>query len=88
MFQLWEILELLLYHNMSLLPVEGQLGLYRDTRSNAIINNNTIEYENYVKQRNARQTKSAKIEQLESDMHQIKDDLFEINLLLKSFIEN
>ena len=72
---------------MSLLPVEGQLGLYRDTRSNAIINNNTIEYENYVKQRNARQTKNVKIEQLESEIDQIKDDLFEIKSLLKSFIE-
>ena len=72
---------------MRLLPVEGQLGLYRDTRSNAIINNNTIEYENYVKQRNARQTKNVKIEQLESEIDQIKDDLFEIKSLLKSFIE-
>ena len=72
---------------MSLLPVEGQPGLYRDTKSNAIVNSNTVEYENYVKQRNARQTKNAKIEQLESEMHQIKDDLFEIKSLLKSFIE-
>ena len=72
---------------MSLLPVEGQPGLYRDTKSNAIVNNNTVEYENYVKQRNARQTKNEKIEQLESEMHQIKDDLFEIKSLLKSFIE-
>lgn len=72
---------------MSLLPVEGQPGLYRDTKSNAIVNSNTMEYENYVKQRNDRQTKNAKIEQLESEMHQIKDDLFEIKSLLKSFIE-
>jgi hypothetical protein len=72
---------------MSLLPVEGQPGLYRDTKSNAIVNNNTVEYENYVKQRNARQTKNTKIEELESEMHQIKDDLFEIKSLLKSFIE-
>jgi len=72
---------------MSLLPVEGQPGLYRDTKSNAIVNNNTVEYENYINQRNARQTKNVKIEQLESEMHQIKDDLFEIKSLLKSFIE-
>lgn len=72
---------------MSLLPVEGQPGLYRDTKSNAIVNSNTMEYENYVKQRNARQTKNVKIEQLEIEMHQIKDDLFEIKSLLKSFIE-
>ena len=30
---------------MSLLPVENQPGLYRDTKSNAIVNSNTIEYE-------------------------------------------
>jgi len=73
---------------MSLLPVEGQTRVfYRDTKSNAIVNSNTMEYENYVKQRNARQTKNVKIEQLESEMHQIKDDLFEIKTLLKSFIE-
>jgi len=72
---------------MSLLPVEGQPGLYRDTKSNAIVNNNIMEYENYVKQRNSRQTKNAKIEQLEIEMNQIKDDLFEIKSLLKSFIE-
>ena len=72
---------------MSLLPVENQPGLYRDTKSNAIVNSNTIEYENYVKQRNSRQTKNAQIKQLESEMNQIKDDLFEIKSLLKSFIE-
>tara|TARA_S200002703_G_C3638556_1_gene196040 strand:+ start:249 stop:470 length:222 start_codon:yes stop_codon:yes gene_type:complete len=72
---------------MSLLPVEGQPGLYRDTKSNAIVNSNTVEYENYLKQRNSRQIKNEKIEELESEMHQIKNDLFEIKSLLKSFIE-
>ena len=73
---------------MSLLPVEGQPGLYRDTKSNAIVNSNTVEYENYLKQRNSRQIKNEKIEELESEMHQIKNDLFEIKSLLKSFLEN
>lgn len=71
---------------MNLLPVEGQPGLYRDTKSNAIVNNNSIEYENYIKQRSARQTKDAKIEEIEDELHQIKDDILEIKSLLMTFV--
>jgi hypothetical protein len=72
---------------MNLLPVDGQPGLYRDTKSNAIVNNNNNEYENYIKQRNARKNKYAKIEEIEDELHQIKSDLFEIKSILKSFID-
>ncbi len=39
-------------------PVEGRMGLYRDTNSTAIVNNNTHEYNTYIAKKKAMQAKN------------------------------
>ena len=40
-------------------PVEGRMGLYRDTESTAIVNNNTHEYNTYMARKKAMQEKNS-----------------------------
>lgn len=71
---------------MKLIPVENQQGLYRDVQTNAIINKNKYEYENYLKQRNIRLSKNEKIDELENQVLELKQDISEIKELIKYFI--
>lgn len=64
-----------------MIPVEGHKGLYRDEKSNAIINCNDYEYQEYL---NAK--KSSLDEKNEIDSLRIELD--EIKFLLKKLLEN
>jgi hypothetical protein len=69
---------------MAKIMVDGHPGLYRDTESGAIINDNTYEYESYMKSYQMRQNKFHKIDKIESDLNNLKGELNEIkNLLLQ-----
>ncbi len=64
--------------------VDGHPGLYRDMTSGAIINDNSYEYETYMKNYQMRQNKSQKIDRIEQDLNNLKSEIGEIkNLLLK-----
>lgn len=64
--------------------VDGHPSLYRDVQSGAIINDNTYEYESYMKSYQMRQNKSQKIDIIENELQDLKFELNEIkNLLLK-----
>lgn len=64
--------------------VDGHPSLYRDVQSGAIINDNTYEYESYMKSYQMRQNKSQKIDIIENELQDLKSELNEIkNLLLK-----
>lgn len=65
------------------ISVDGHPDLQRDSLSGAIINNNTTEYENYIKTMKSRVTEKQKIENIESDLTNIKSELNEIKDLLK-----
>ena len=54
------------------LKVEGHSYLVRDTMSNAIINQNTTEFNNYKNQRQKRDIQKNRIDQIESDVSEIK----------------
>lgn len=71
---------------MELVPVEGKTNLYRDINTNAIINKNNSEYENYLKQRESRLKKSEKIDVIEKDLELLKSDINEIKFLLKKLV--
>lgn len=62
------------------IPVEGHPGLYRDPSSNAIINTNKAEARN---SRLARQ----KAKQRDEDIDNLKSDMAEIKSLLKQLLE-
>jgi hypothetical protein len=64
-----------------MIPVEGHKGLYRDEKSNAIINCNDYEYQEYLKVKNSSLDEKTEIENL-------KTELTEIKLLLTKLLEN
>jgi hypothetical protein len=69
---------------MKKLMVDGHPSLYRDVESGAIVNDNTYEYESYMKSYQMRQNKSQKIDIIENELQDLKSELNEIkNLLLK-----
>ena len=47
---------------MNLIPVEGEKDLFRDPRTNAIINTNQSDYLSYINSRKIRQNEKNKIE--------------------------
>lgn len=69
---------------MEYLKVEGYSGLFRDKRTNSIINTNMNEYQEYISRRNSKTEEEKKIENLENDISSIKNDLDEIKNLLRS----
>jgi len=67
--------------------VEGHSHLLRDSKTNSIINTNTVEYQEYLNRRNVKVDENQKIQHLESDVANIKDDLSEIKSLLKELLK-
>ena len=64
-----------------MIPVEGHKGLYRDEKSNAIVNCNDYEYQEYLRSKNSTLDEKGEIENL-------KTELSEIKLLLTKLLEN
>lgn len=65
------------------IPVEGQDGFYRDTRTGAIVNRNRLEYQQYIKQRDKLSSDKERIDKLENDVSDIKSMLNNIVDLLQ-----
>ena len=66
------------------IKVEAKDSLVRDISSNAIVNNNKSDYENFLKISEQKYKEKKEFEKLKSDVDGIKDDLDEIKSLLKS----
>ena len=62
--------------------VKDHLNLERDPETNAILNVNKNEYNEYIERRNKRRSQSQKVVELESEVKEIKNDLSEIKSLL------
>jgi hypothetical protein len=62
-----------------MIRVEGHQNLYRDERSGAIINCDTVAYNQYI-------TTLQKKEEHKREIQQLKNDVEEIKSLLKEFI--
>jgi len=63
---------------MEKLNVEGHPNLYRDLKSGAIVNENSLEYENYMKTYRKKQHQSERIDKLENELFEIKNLLYKI----------
>ena len=65
-----------------MIPVKGHPHLYRDELSGAIVNLDNVSYNNYIENRNSKETQrlaqKAEIEQLKSDVNEIKSLLLEL----------
>lgn len=64
--------------------VEGNKNLVRDEQTRAILNTNKTEYDNYITLRNIKKSEVERMQQLESDVSNMKNDLNEIKDLLRS----
>lgn len=62
--------------------VKGNANLVRDKNTNAILNINSIEYENYNNISISKEKQNYRLEKIESEISTIKDDLNLIKNLL------
>jgi len=62
--------------------VEGHSNLVRDEKTNAILNTSMIDYNHYIMVKKVKEDNNKRVEELESDMNNIKSDLQEIKTLL------
>lgn len=69
---------------MKYYKIKEHPNLYRDSETNVIVNNNMKEYNDYVARKKA---KNIKINELESDVKTLKEDIVEIKNLLRSLID-
>jgi len=72
---------------MEYVKVKDHNNLVRDPKTNAIINNNKHEYDEYIKRRNKNLSEKERVENLENDVKVMKSDLNEIKDLLKHLIK-
>jgi len=70
------------------IKVEAQDSLVRDVSSNAIVNNNKSEYENFLRISEQKYKEKKEFEKLKTDVDSIKNDLDEIKIMLKSIACN
>lgn len=63
-----------------MIPIEGHKGLYRDEKSNAILNCNDYEYEEYLRTKDVIMKEKNEIDKLKNELDEIKD-------LLKKLID-
>ena len=64
--------------------VDGHSSLIRDDNTNAILNTNSVEYNNYLQRRFKRKQGTDRIDNMENDLKSLKDDINEIKTLLRA----
>lgn len=67
------------------IPVKDNLNLLRDPSTNAILNTNTSEYNNYIRMKSEKEREVNKMDQIENELTSLKDDIQEIKNLLRKF---
>jgi len=72
---------------MDYLKVEGYSHLIRDRNTNSIVNTNMSEYQEYVSRRNAKSEENQKVQNIEEELANMKDDINEIKNLLRSLVD-
>lgn len=70
--------------NTKFSKVEGYTSLVRDNSTNAILNTNMSDYQNYKNLKMAKESEGQKLQKLEDDMSRMKNDLDEIKNLLRA----
>jgi len=61
-----------------MIPIEGHKNLFRDEKSGAIVNSDTFEYNQYIRMKKERQKQKDEINELKTDVQQIKNLLMEL----------
>ena len=71
---------------MSHIKVEGHSGLYRDSKTNSIVNKNSTAYNEYMTQKSLRNSGNDKIDNMKDDLDNLKNEINEIKSLLKELV--
>ncbi len=71
---------------MSYLKVEGHRELYRDSTTNSIVNRNTSDYNRYMSQKKTKNEETEKVDTMEQDLTNLKNEINEIKSLLKDLV--
>ena len=69
------------------IPVEGKIGLYRDSDSTAIINRDKKAYLDYMKRKKIAETKNNELGKMKEELDVVKDELGEIKGLLSTLVQ-
>ena len=69
------------------IKVEGHDNLYKDTRSNAVINSSTSEYRIYMSKYRAREQQSDELRSACKEINTLKAELREIKDLIKGLVK-
>ena len=69
-----------------MIPVKDNKFLFRDEKTNAIVNCSDYEYEKYIKINTEKLKEIEKTKELENDVNKLKTDIEEIKELLKQVI--
>ncbi len=67
--------------------VDGHADLARDPETNSIINVNKLDYEQYVFRRSSKVQENQKVQNIEEEVYNIKNDISEIKSLLKKLLK-
>jgi hypothetical protein len=68
--------------------VEGHPHLLRDLSTNAIINTDSIQSQQYIKAKQNKQSEREKIDRIESELNEVKSSLNEIKSMLRNLYES
>ena len=55
-----------------MIPVEGHKDLFRDENTNAIVNQDTVAYENYIALRNRNKSKQQQLDDMKNEIDELK----------------
>jgi hypothetical protein len=58
-----------------MIPIENANGLFRDEQTNAVINTNDREYNQYIKLKNKKLIEQSELDSIKSDINDIKNAL-------------
>ena len=73
---------------MTYYKVKDHGDLLRDSRTGAIVNTNSLDYDKYVAQRNAKSVEHEKTDNIEQDLANLKSEINEIKSLLHKLVSN
>ena len=73
---------------MSLIPVENHSELFRDSKTGAIVNKSTSDFQRYNNTRNKILSKEERINHLEQKVDNLSSDIGDIKSMLQSFLSN
>jgi len=71
---------------MEFYGLEGHKDLARDPETNAILNVNSMEYQQYLSRREVKSEKNQKVQTMEEEVANIKGEIDEIKSLLKELL--